>query len=466
MVLKSRKMHGFNRWYLLCTAVVSVLLPLFHFSLFHIPDTGAAAFSILQVMGTSVMEPQPIVSGSNGFSVEIIFRYVYVAVALAMLIALVVRVLWIYHLKHKFGAEKMPGFWLVKAPLRAAPFSFMNILFWKDSIPFETDEGKRILAHEFTHIKQYHTLDKLLVQVVLACCWLNPCLWQLRKELWLQHEFIADDQAIADGDADAFARMLLHAEYSSLPLSAGNSFYHSPIKRRLMMLTQSNRTKYAPLRRLLVLPLVMLTVFIFAFTIDNGDTGVTRASRTVTLVLDASHGGKDPGGIGENGQTEKDLTLKICGKLTALAAAYNIRIIPTREADIYYTPEDRVGKSNAADADLFLSIHVNKSTADDPRGNEYELGVSPKNANYKQSLTLASAVVPRLKSAGITGRIVEAGGIHVLKANKHPALLLECGNIDDADNMIRLASDEKLESMCRSLLSAIVDYQASLSRRK
>ncbi len=466
VVLRNRKMHGFNRWYLLGVVVASAFLPLFHFTIFRIPDTGVATFPILQVMGTSAIEPQIIIADTNSLSPATIFKLVYVTVAFAMLMALVVKICWVYYLKHKYRGAYLNGFWLVKVPLQAAPFSFMDILFWKDGIRFETDEAKRIMAHELTHIKQHHTLDKILVHVILACCWLNPFLWLIRKELWLQHEFLADEEAIADGDADAFARMLLRASYPSPGSSLVNSFYHTPIKRRLMMLTQSNRTKHATVRRLLVFPLLLLTVSVFSFTTESSETGTTRAGERITLVLDAAHGGKDRGGVGKDGQAEKDLTLKICRKLTALAPAYNIRIISTREADVYPTLEERVQTSNATDADVFLSIHVNKKTTHDPGGNEYELGVSRKSANYEQSLALASAMVPRLKSAGITGKIIEKVGAHVLRANKHTGLLLECGNIDDAENISRLADDEKLETMCRSLLSAVVDYQVSMGKQK
>jgi hypothetical protein len=69
------------------------------------------------------------------------------------------------------------------------------------------------------------------------------------------HEFIADSACVADGDTESFATMLLHAYDEGRYLDPSHSFFHSPIKRRLVMITSSNRSFRHLLRKALVLPL-------------------------------------------------------------------------------------------------------------------------------------------------------------------------------------------------------------------
>ena len=81
-----------------------------------------------------------------------------------------------------------------------------------------------------------------------------------------------------------------------------------------------------------------------------------------TIVIDAGHGGKDPGCVSRDGKTyEKTITLDIATKLSAkLLEAYpTMNVILTRDDDTYVELEDRAVKANNADADLFISIHVN-----------------------------------------------------------------------------------------------------------
>jgi hypothetical protein len=83
------------------------------------------------------------------------------------------------------------------------------------------------------------------------------------------HEFIADEEAIAGNDAALLAEMLLTAHYPSNIFSNGQSFFYSSIKRRIVMLTSSNKTSYSYARRLLVLPLSIGVMALLSFTIKN-----------------------------------------------------------------------------------------------------------------------------------------------------------------------------------------------------
>ncbi|MDF1517464.1 MAG: N-acetylmuramoyl-L-alanine amidase, partial [Lutibacter sp.] len=78
------------------------------------------------------------------------------------------------------------------------------------------------------------------------------------------------------------------------------------------------------------------------------------------VVLDAGHGGKDPGKVGHNHAKEKDIALKIVLQVgEILERQKGIRVVYTRKTDVFVDLWERGRIANKADADLFVSIHCN-----------------------------------------------------------------------------------------------------------
>jgi len=101
---------------------------------------------------------------------------------------------------------------------------------------------------------------------------------------------------------------------------------------------------------------------------------VTGASDKKLIVIDAGHGGKDPGGISLNNRYEKNFTLPVALKIEALLRNEpNIEVVLTRSSDVYPTLQERTKLANDLHASLFVSIHANsipKSSKSNPSGSE------------------------------------------------------------------------------------------------
>ncbi len=95
-----------------------------------------------------------------------------------------------------------------------------------------------------------------------------------------------------------------------------------------------------------------------------------------TIVLDPGHGGKDPGARGLRGTEEKDITLKVALKLKELLSKQpGVRVLMTRDKDVFVELEERANFANSSGADLFVSIHVNSHTQRSVKGIEiYHFG--------------------------------------------------------------------------------------------
>lgn len=456
LFLRNRPMHVYNRFYLLFTALMSLLLPLLHFEWTVTQQhTIAPIFRMLEVTGGSFNESQEPAIQTSSLSFDGIMITLYFAVSSFLLALSVYRVITVLRIKRRYPVTKLEGIDFVHTDLEKAPFSFLNTLYWRDDMDRDSLEGMQIVRHEMTHIRQKHTLDKLFLQGVSALCWLNPFLWIIQKELSLIHEFIADEAAIDHQDTEAFACMLLQRHYGNSFRDVVHPFFHSSIKRRLTMLNQMKSTRYRFIRKCIPLPLLGIAVLLLSCKTERID--VNRVNREITLAVDAGHGGADNGATGLNGMLEKDLNLKVIRKLSQLAAQYNIKVVTVRSDDHYVPLQERAAIANHAGADIFLSMHVNSRSIDDNTIAGYEMIIDERSAHYNASRTLASAIASRMGQLDIHPQLAERHLV-VLRDAAMPAVLIECGDIMNQQHIALLQDDRQLEIFCRNILNGIVDY--------
>lgn len=453
IVLRNRRMHMFNRFYLLFTVVAGLLLPLVHIN-WNIAATPQAPGVVhaLQIINTDIDEPVQPTLTTTSFNWAGLLLAAYWTISFFILASVAKKIFQLYRLKKHSLTRYEDGVLIVTTTLQQAPFSFLGNLFWNETIDRHSPEGERIMTHELTHIRQHHTIDRLFIEVALAILWLNPLLWLIRKELSLVHEFLADESAIKDNDTGAFAAMLLRAHLGNKYPGIIQPFFYSPVKRRLLMLYKST-TSFSRMRMLAALPLLAATTLLFSFSVKEGT--LTKAKVSTAIVIDAGHGGQDAGAVNATGQQEKELNLLISQELIRLAPEYNIKAIPSRERDSYPTLTDRARLAASAHASLFLSVHMNTNTPTEPAHTGYELYVSEKSPYYADSRALAGAIREQLNAEKT---VVKQKGLAVLKENTVPGVLVECGTIDNNADVAAVKDPAKREKLCRKILSGIVAY--------
>jgi len=114
-------------------------------------------------------------------------------------------------------------------------------------------------------------------------------------------------------------------------------------------------------------------------------------ARIATIVIDAGHGGEDPGAIGKRGSREKDITLDIARRLKALVDAEpNMRALLTRDGDYFLALNARVAKAQAVNADLLVSIHADAFKRPNVRGSSV-FALSDRRASSEMARILEKA---------------------------------------------------------------------------
>jgi hypothetical protein len=262
LFLKNTIYHAYNRFYLLASMALSLVIPFFKLSMFTISEEQASgAKQVLIYLNQLPVAP---VQQEN-----VAWEMMVIGSISALLVCyLAYSVLRIFRLKAKNAQKHMGDFTFIETDLDEAPFSFFSNLFWKKSISMEEENGRKMLQHELVHIREKHSWDRLFSQFIYSVFWMNPFNWIIQKELQNIHEFIADRDAVGAGEVDAFAKMLLQTYYGNHFLNPSHSFYYSSIKRRIIMLTTSKTPKYAYLRKVAVLPMLAFILALFSIQVS------------------------------------------------------------------------------------------------------------------------------------------------------------------------------------------------------
>lgn len=171
-----------------------------------------------------------------------------------------------------------------------------------------------------------------------------------------------------------------------------------------------------------------------------------------TVVLDAGHGGKDPGASSLNGKWEKEFNLAIILKVQKiLAADERIKLVLTRWDDSYPTLEDRVKVAKDANADLFLSVHANSYTASTNGTETYYTRAD----SLPFAQTMHAALVP---ATGLKDNGVRSKNLHVTRETTMPAVLLEIGYLSSKIDEPQMWKEEFQNRVAQSIAKGIKQY--------
>lgn len=220
------------------------------------------------------------------------------------------------------------------------------------------------------------------------------------------------------------------------------------------------------------------------------------------IVIDAGHGGHDPGTIGPRGLQEKELVLDVAQRLARLVRSeLKAEVLMTRDGDVFIPLEERTAIANSKGADLFLSIHANASPNRRARGietyflnfarNAHAEGVAARenaisaatlkdlqglvkaitlNSKIDESRDFAATVQESLVAglrphdATVQDRGVHTAPFYVLIGANMPSILAEIAFVSNPDEERKLRDHDYRDRIARSLLLGVTRYLEALNR--
>ena len=277
VALRNTRFNQWNRYYLVLITILSLLTPLLKIPL---PGTAQAPSAMLSYTAQMVALRESVIPAA-GFAISFstAVHTLYLLMTGLLLARVLVSLFRIRQLIFRSQVQEVPPYRFVEHPDIKAPFSFFTYIFWDRQTPLSSPEGQQILKHELGHLQEKQSADKLFMEIITAFCWINPFFHLINRELALVHEFLADKKA-AEGEVAGYAQTILQMAFQSKQFSITNDFFHPPIKRRILMLTQFHTPRFSYLRRILVLPLTVFIFCIFACEADKHPSDIQPLNGT------------------------------------------------------------------------------------------------------------------------------------------------------------------------------------------
>jgi len=258
LVLSRETFFALNRAYLLGAAALALALPLLRVeSPFF--ETVVYAGPLHDYAG-----PSAISIPSRGIGLPDILPVVYAAGAGLFLLLFIVRLGRLALLVRRCGCVRHRGLRVVLCGHPGESFSFFKYVFLNKSKIPEGDMD-RVLAHELAHVRQLHSFDIVFSELLTVIQWCNPFVWPYKRSLRETHEYLADRAVIAQGCSLARYQLLIVEQHvGGELLELASSFRTSQIKRRIVMLSKQQTKGLARWKPLLVLPMAVALVLVFA----------------------------------------------------------------------------------------------------------------------------------------------------------------------------------------------------------
>ena len=190
---------------------------------------------------------------------------------------------------------------------------------------------------------------------------------------------------------------------------------------------------------------------------DGWPAGRVHLLRGRTVVVDAGHGGRDPGAPGVGPVPEKVVNLALAQRLASMLAESGAKVILSRGDDRFIELDARAELAERTRTDLFVSIHSDAAQRPEAYGSTVFIarGAQPASRHAAECIRRA------LEREGIACRGIEEAGFRVLVGHNWPAVLVECGFLTNPREAKLLAESRYQGRIARALARGVIDHFAA-----
>lgn len=269
LFLSKETFHRFNRCMLVGIMLVSLVMPMFHFTTEH-PTTLNE--EVYQMQNYIQHDTAPIIVTAQqprGITWIQALTWIYMAgVVLMLILTLVQATSLIRFMSSGVRHTDSQGNTVILHNNDVPPFSIFRYIVM--SVKDYESCRQYILTHEQEHIRLGHTYDLLLLQGMKTLMWFNPFIWFLSRDLKAVHEYEADQAVINQGiDAKSYQQLLVMKVVGNRLQPFTNNLNHGSLKKRIVMMYQKPSNRWLMLKALCAIPVAALTINTFATPIET-----------------------------------------------------------------------------------------------------------------------------------------------------------------------------------------------------
>lgn len=469
LLLKADKRFVFNRAYLWGALACALLLPAISLpQWYEEPVFDAEVLETWTTVGPAVADTiageqssaDEVVIQKTGYSWWLIAWLAGSALMVIRLLANLYALLRITARSKRLSAENRH---LYQSDEATATFSFFQRIIVPAQDDPVTDE---VVAHEMIHVKHWHSLDMMMIELLLSVAWFHPLLWVFRREVRLNHEYTADFYPSA-ADKNGYCLQLIHYPGDSRTHTGGvvgSNFSYLSIKNRIQMINQNKKSRRAFYRNVLLILFLMIPAVLSLSFMQVHKTPVIDDTDQFTVVIDAGHGGIDPGAKADfNDVTESALNLMLVQEIKAMGSD-KLNLVFTRDGDDRVSLADRTRLTKQHNADFFLSIHCNFTKKGTPTG--FSAFVGHEQSEQSQSLVdmLMQSIIANSDHylldrsefhTAIEALQTQKASFFVLKNTECPAVMLHFGSVNNEKEQALITDADSRKAIAKVILSSL-----------
>ncbi len=298
-LLRGERFFRLNRFYLVGTMLLSLLMPLFpvHYTVFTEQTGHQAAMSLTgELAGTDLLYGKGIAGGGSTPFVQTLLFSIYLAGAAFVFIRLLFQSGQLVAVIFRSPVSRYNQIKIVQNERYNVPFSFFNHVFY-NSLRHNQVELSDIIVHEEVHIRECHWIDLAVVELVSVVFWFNPFVWLFGRSIRQNHEYLADAGVLAQGRTVGRYQALLINQLMGVEVVGFASHLNFALNaNRFKMMTKKESKKSRVLRMVWALPVVALLGMAFAKPdYQNRFTGQNETSVDQSLPVRDGQDGKARG---------------------------------------------------------------------------------------------------------------------------------------------------------------------------
>jgi len=281
--LQRETFFALNRWILLACVTLSFVLPMFEMPQewsFRQAETVAVVENLplkaidsqnqnleenTIINTTEITIPtETTTSTASGiltqFTWQQLLLYLYYLGIGIFLINFFVQLVLLFYHAYRLPSIKDGRYRIIELNEDKAPYSFWNNIFINPS-KYDWDTYNQIIEHEKIHVKQRHTLDILLSELVVVLQWFNPFAWWYRKVVENNLEYLTDNQMLLKGtNKEMYQMNLLKISAPDFPLNITTNYNQSFLKKRIVMMETKKSSARSSWKYLFLIPLFGLSL--------------------------------------------------------------------------------------------------------------------------------------------------------------------------------------------------------------
>ncbi|WP_338376960.1 M56 family metallopeptidase [uncultured Flavobacterium sp.] len=257
LFLEREKMHQFNRFYLLFSIVISLIIPFISIEIIQEIENFPLTTNLPILIDSGNNIP---IKETTNYTPNLLWS-LYIIISFVLLVRFLKNILYFKKTIQSNETVSYKNATLVLLNQKTIPHTFLNYIFInKESYKNRTIENE-LYDHELTHVNQNHSYDILCIELLKIIFWFNPVLYFYKKAIQLNHEFIADEKVVKTHKNVSFYQSLLLNTNGNATYYLASNLNYLITKKRLIMMTKTTSKFSGFIKKAGIIPLLTLMIY-------------------------------------------------------------------------------------------------------------------------------------------------------------------------------------------------------------